>query len=615
MMRHDPATKWKQLNVFAVLLGLFSLSTVYSLRGVWVNMNGFLSGPFGFYANWVAVLMTVFALATLVLLVNLIAQIRGQWRRATRIGNILALLFVLFQAACLYVLYGQTKDLYWETTLSHLSGNGVFVVAAIIALATGLVFRKRVNTWTERAFLAADSVLTGVLFCALYLALFVHEWDYGNHPQATARTVERSVDEEPRNGYVEPWAALPLDTEYGGVFLLAGDVDNDHEIEIITAKSYVVQDVHHIVSFAVQKLNGARLWTWGEKNREVPQQGSNLGIQVYDLNGDGRNEVLMATEGYLYELEGATGKELRKLRLPASDASDNITFANLRGGPEARDLLLKDAYHQVWAYDDQFHMLWTVRNPGGFMLAHRMMPCDVDHDGKDEVFAGSALLNSDGTVRKVFSSPRVKLWYGGHIDSIVPIEQHGQLFVAMSYCDGCGIGLFRMDGTEVFEYTGYDTHFEYVAAGYFYPGRDEFQIMSNVHYMPKGGKAPTYVFNQNGSLAAVFTHNSAGLYAFDWDGDGYHEILFSNPPALYDGNGRKLYGFHIPESSYQKGQGTNSTKVADMTGDGIPDVILRFKDMLYIYKNDKGMKPRNGVVFGMGCEETANYHKKFYQYR
>ena len=77
------------------------------------------------------------------------------------------------------------------------------------------------------------------------------------------------------------------------------------------------------------------------------------------LSADGKNEVVLCTKGFLVELDGATGREKRRISIP-EDATDCLVFCNLSGGSRPCDVLVKDRYHQIWAYDQSGSLLWTV---------------------------------------------------------------------------------------------------------------------------------------------------------------------------------------------------------------------------------------------------------------
>ena len=206
------------------------------------------------------------------------------------------------------------------------------------------------------------------------------------------------------------------------------------------------------------------LWRWGNPEIGRKQLHHDVACQIYDWDGDGRNEVVLCTEGSLVELDGATGREKRRLPLP-KDATDCLVFANLSGRPRATDVLVKTRYTQIWAFNRDGKQLWTVENPGGYRTAHQPVPVDLDGDGRDEIMAGYAMLNADGSTRWVFKSQKVDQ-ARGHCDCfrLVRAGKTPEEFrFVMTFCGANGIALLDGHGKPIWEVTG--EHFESVDVG------------------------------------------------------------------------------------------------------------------------------------------------------
>lgn len=175
---------------------------------------------------------------------------------------------------------------------------------------------------------------------------------------------------------------------------------------------------------------GAVLWQSGKPTPQTPMAGD-LAFQVNDIDGDGRNEVIAVRGFEIQVLDGATGK--LKLAVPVPDRPEHhpllkrsisyfgspdghefprvvtnaIRFADLAGRGAARDLLLKDVYHHLWALSPDLKPLWSwVGNLGHFPFA-----ADLDGDGRDEVIAGYHWLTADGEDRQ-------SLHLGDHADAV-----------------------------------------------------------------------------------------------------------------------------------------------------------------------------------------------------
>ena len=92
-------------------------------------------------------------------------------------------------------------------------------------------------------------------------------------------------------------------------------------------------------------------------------------------------------------LDGTSGKEKATFALPAP-ADDSFLFADLTGRGRPQDLVVKDRYWNMWGVSFEREILWHWEGRTG----HFPVAADVDGDGRDEVFVGYALIDSDGTV-------------------------------------------------------------------------------------------------------------------------------------------------------------------------------------------------------------------------
>ncbi|NIK75268.1 outer membrane protein assembly factor BamB [Paenibacillus castaneae] len=178
--------------------------------------------------------------------------------------------------------------------------------------------------------------------------------------------------------------------------MLLGDLNGDGRMELLLVQPDNRQDVryipHQVQCLTAFDLQGNLLWQTGKPDPGAGSQGSDYPAQIYDLDGDGRLEVLCVMDDQFKIVDGATGEIKESYQLPDPHAHDCIIIANLSGNERASDIILKDRYHKLWALNRNFELLWKHEgNPGHFPWVY-----DLNGDGKDEVMAGYDLLDSNG---------------------------------------------------------------------------------------------------------------------------------------------------------------------------------------------------------------------------
>lgn len=165
---------------------------------------------------------------------------------------------------------------------------------------------------------------------------------------------------------------------------------------------------------------------------------TNLPFNVYDLDGDGKAEVIARVQDgeqmYLAVLDGLTGNIVRKTRWRemASDRHRaHLAIAYLDGRTPAIVTQTGLYVNEIFdAYSSDLTNLWTFRSFGETSGSgcHYIAVADVDDDGRDEIFDGTTVINPDGRMR----------WsiYRGHPDIVIikrilPSTKDRQVFFAV----------------------------------------------------------------------------------------------------------------------------------------------------------------------------------------
>ncbi len=397
-----------------------------------------------------------------------------------------------------------------------------------------------------------------------------------------------------------PWTRIPFSPEDGGCWLVAGDIDGDGEAEIVTARNVDEDDVHYTCTVGAYKLDGTRLWQWGAPGGGRAMLHHDVACQIHDWDGDGRPEVILCARAELVELDGASGWEKRRLPLPPQ-ASDCLTFCDLSGAGRASDVLVKTRYGQLWAYNYAGELLWTVERPGGHPTAHQPLAFDLDGDGRDAVMAGFALLNPDGSERWRIQPGAYDL-SGGHLDCLRvarrgPAPEEWRL--AFTYCGARLLGMLDGTGRLLWALTG--EHFESVDVGRILPDVPGVQLAVDIDKAAHG-ENPLWVVGEDGTVhTRMLGHYSRVHDLVDWTGDGVQDIVVAGFGGIFDGRGQRLASFAV-----NPGEEIHTVFAADMTGDGIPDLLVGTVEgqAAYVFRNAHGSRPNPPAPLGTGRNVT-----------
>jgi hypothetical protein len=374
---------------------------------------------------------------------------------------------------------------------------------------------------------------------------------------APAATAAPAAPPSPPAPSLEPQLVTRVDTSAAGTGAraLLGDVTGDGRLDLVlmqpdysTDDRYVGHQVQALTAYDLG--TGALLWQIGTPDPRVTNNGTDIPAQVYDLDGDGDNEVLAVMGGRFQVFAGATGTPVRSFALPAADAHDAIAIGNFRGTPHAQDIVLKDRYNQVWALDQNGNQLWThVGNPG-----HRPYPHDFDDDGRQELIAGYDLLSPDGSVR--WTAPMAD-----HADSIAvgDIDSDGVEDIVLG---GAGLGgdstnAYRADGSLLWRNED-AVEAQQVGLGDFRPDRPGLETvgLDRVDRTATTGKDSIYLVDAAGGTLWKENRDTLGCWGsvveplHNWDG-GYGDLVLSwnrgcgEVAGIWDGAGNRVATFPV----------------------------------------------------------------------
>lgn len=272
--------------------------------------------------------------------------------------------------------------------------------------------------------------------------------------------------------------------------------------------------------------------------------------RVFDINADGKCEVLCLwrtpPEAFFQILEGATGKVIKECPWPHNNDDKNrwhhggnsghcaytldakIYIANFRGLSSPQDILLQtgDENRPVYtALTSELEFLWEFdlraqREKDGGAGGHCPMIVDVDGDGRDEVLAGTYMLDDDGKI--MWMHPWEPLFsHSGddHIDNvdIGDIDGDGEMEIAYS---NNGVVLKARTGELLWHIQ--TEHGQWVCIAEVREDLPGKQII----FSEKIGKARLYDCH---GKEVEWPFKKIGI-PLDWNGDGKADELLTPPP-------------------------------------------------------------------------------------
>lgn len=352
----------------------------------------------------------------------------------------------------------------------------------------------------------------------------------------------------------------------------------------------------HVSCITAIDLDGNVLWQRGEPSKDTPVLGkisADLPLQVYDIDGDGVDEVITAHNFEILILDGKTGEVKKRAKTPLADDEDStvigapyqiyafdrinpdgIRIANFSGNERPSDILIKDRYCRVYALDSDLNLMWkykSKKNTGHYPLA-----IDINGDGHDELLCGYTLLDCNGK----------ELWS-------YPIElDHTDEIVAGKFMAGSDKGYFAcVSGTEGFFIGDFQGniikrdkigHAQRVSVGNYCPEKEGFELVVSNFW---GHQGILYFYDCYGNPLWEYENELNGniLAPVNWIGDGTDFFLLNpdvNRGGLMDGYGRQVVSF--PED----GHPVMCCEAIDLCKDCRDEIVVWDYDSLYIYTQE-----------------------------
>ncbi len=389
------------------------------------------------------------------------------------------------------------------------------------------------------------------------------------------------------------WRKIKTDGFGVGRNLRFGDLDGDGQTDILVGQvhNHGPKDSNSEVGcLTAMTLQGRQLWQSGNSDAWADKLTNDVALQIHDLDGDGRNEVVYVRDMQITVADGATGRTVRQAPSPATPPrttppfnrfprilGDAIHFCDLRGTGRDADIILKDRYRSVWALDDRLNILWRHECTTG----HYPFAADVDGDGRDEVMVGYTLIDDDG----------VPLWT---LDGRVKDHADGVAWVRFRpddplrlICAASDEGLFFADAAGNILKHHRIGHAQNVAVADFRPDLPGLEAVS-INFW--GNQGIVHFYDADGNIyhdCEPAQHGSMCL-PVNWTGQPGEFFVLSadvREGGMFDGHGRRVVRFPAdghPDMCYA---------VLDATGDARDEIVVWDPHEIWVYTQDDNSHP------------------------
>ena len=435
---------------------------------------------------------------------------------------------------------------------------------------------------------------------------------------------ETETEEMKKHPKMKLWKKIDLKNFGTSRQIRFGHLTGTDEWYVVLAQMQkrICRDAYGFIScLTAIDLEGNVLWQLGEpsdKTEELGKVSADMAFQVYDIDGDGRDEVIVGWDFEIRILDGRTGTIKKSAKTPFSDDDDadligvpyqiyaferinpdGIRICNFRGKERPADILIKDRYCRIYALDEDLNVMWKFKSPTN--TGHCPLPIDIDGDGKDELLVGYKLLDSDGQM--LWSYPISE----DHTDEIVagkwmPGEDEGH-FACVSGTEGFFIGDFY-GNIVARDMVG---HAQRVSIANYCPEREGREIVVTNFW---GHQGVIFLYDCYGNQIWEMENEMNGniLAPVNWDGDGT-ELILTNADAKKGGllNGRGVRAVEFPDD----GHPVLCCESLDLTGDERDELVVWDYHSMYIYTQDDCPKEQTYHPVQFPIYNASNYRGEY----
>lgn len=441
-----------------------------------------------------------------------------------------------------------------------------------------------------------------------------------------ASAAEKQIEsrEMKRHPKMKLWKKIDLKNFGTSRQIRFGHLTGTEEWHIVLAQMQkrVSRDAYGFIScLTAINLEGEILWQSGEPSADTAVLGkvsADMPFQVYDIDGDGCDEVIVGRNFEIQILDGKTGNVRKAVKTPYSEEDDReiigipyhtyafdrinpdgIRICNFSGNERPSDILIKDRYCRVYALDRDLKLLWKFvsdKNTG-----HCPMPADIDGDGRDEVLVGYTMLDSRG--KRLWSYPMDE----DHTDEIVAGKfragDDNGYFACVSGTQGFFIGDFH-GNVVARDLIG---HAQRVSVANYCPDREGFELAVTNFW---GHQGVIYLYDGYGNQIWEMENEMNGniLAPVNWDGNGAELILTNADPEMGGLlNGAGVRAVEFPDD----GHPVMCCQEMDLTGDERDELVVWDYQRMYIYTQEDNPRPQTYHPVKFPSWNASNYRGEY----
>ena len=316
---------------------------------------------------------------------------------------------------------------------------------------------------------------------------------------------------------------------------------------------------------------------------------------IGDLDGDGVPEIVAPPTAYTMATFDNEGQLLWQAAFSfgSSGSADHVypSIADMDGDGFAEVI----AGSSIYSHDGELLGVgsYGAGSAGGgtypeYRYGALSVPVDLDGDGELEVVVGNAAYNKDGSTK----------YYNGSVDGIPAVADFdGDGEPEIVVVSGAQVWTLESD----MEATGWSMNWP-VSVNYFGPPAADDMDGDGIPEFVVAGGTEMIAFKWNGeqlwSATIADYSGAAGPSMFDFEGDGYPEVVYADEGTvrIFDGKDGA-----VKMTSYDHGSGTlfECPTIADVDNDGQAEILVNHNYLesgLSVYGDaDESWRPARGV--------------------